>query len=344
MTGGFYSIKQNLFLPIANRALRRELVDYLKERAKLTGKSFFYEYTNLFKISFYALADYKDCRLLGISSENKKAPAVLTAGRYNRIIKLINNDKADFPKNKAELYKRFQPYLNRQWRTVSKDTPLEEIKEWADRHTVFFAQSPETKRDVLPERISAGFFEDEFDIKQYLVKRGYFLLEEYILSHGDIAALSPDAHHSLLITTFKTGEDVHIFGAALKTGLAEGKDYLVCPVDIQTGKVKGYGQSSQNPSLAYEEHPDSGISFLNLHIPHFKPALLLCETLAVKLGALPFLSFEFAIGERNLMLIDINPLPDHRIHQMAEKRGLYQEFAALARKYVKKKEENEKNC
>lgn len=338
MYGPAYSIRQNLLLPLTSRPVRRGLCEYIGAQARASGQSPLRVYLRLFGLCARALADYEDCRTLGLYSKIKEEQLYLTAGRYGRLIRLINDKKASFPRDRKTLYTRFEPFLKRQWRLISPDTPLDEIKDWARRHPVFLAQSPGQKDGREPERVSAGFFEDEFDLKGYLVRRGLFLLEEFILSHEDIAALSPGAQHSVLITTFLTGERTHIFGAALRAGLSGSSGRLICPVDAETGTVCGPGRLAAEPFVSYEKHPDTGLALSGLCIPYYDRLIELCAVLAAEFASLPFLSFEFAIGERSLMLLDANALPDHRIHQAAQGRGLYPEFTALAREYVRQAE------
>jgi len=331
-----YSIKQNLFVPAKSRAARRRLSEYIRAQAGADGRSFFYVYRRLFGVCAKSLADFEDCQSFGLL----KKPAherdlYLTSGRCERLLRLINTPDEAFPRDRAQFYTRFGPYLGREWRLFSGDTPLDEIKAWAARHPVFSAQSPDGHDGREPQRISAGFFEDEFDLKEYLTHHGLFLVEEYVLSHGSLAALCERARHSVLITVFSAGGRTRVFGAALKAGVSDGGESLLCPLCPDTGVVCAPARLLSDPAAAFENHPDSGIPLVGLKIPHYADMLALCAELAGKFPSLPFMSFEFAAKERGVMLLSASDRPDHRIHQAAQGKGLFREFAALAREYVR---------
>lgn len=338
-SGFMYAVKQNLLVPAKSRAARRRLSEYVRARARAHGHRPGRAYRRLFRICSESLADFEDCRAFGLLEKTEhERSQYLTSGRYGRLLRLINRPDEPFPRERAQLYSRFGPYLGREWRLISSDTPLDEIKAWAARHPVFWAQSPGAYDGREPQRISAGFFEDEFDLREYLVNHGLFLVEEYVLSHESLAALCPGAWHSVLVTVFSAGGRARVFGVTLQAGVSDAGERLLCPVCPDTGTVCGFGRLLSDPAAAYERHPDSGIPLIGLGIPHYERMLALCAELAAKFPLLPFQSFEFAAKERGAILLSISDRPDHRIHQVAQGKGLYPEFAALAREYVRQAE------
>ena len=124
-----------------------------------------------------------------------------------------------------------------------------------------------------------------------LVKRldetGNDFVEEFVVQHDDIMALSPSGLNTLrIITQLNDKNEVEILGARLRISVGQAVDNLAAgniaaPVDLNTGRINGLAVYSDITKEPTEMHPITQKQILGFQVPFWKESLQMVKDAAL---------------------------------------------------------------
>jgi hypothetical protein len=145
------------------------------------------------------------------------------------------------------------------------------------------------------------------------------VVEERLIQHPDIIELSPLGLADVRVILFQNEPTLAMIRIA--TQKSDGKANLHkggigIGIDLESGRTNHAIIEGQQITA----HPDSGISLLEIAIPHWEEILRISR-LAAEAVPLKYLGVDIALTERGPVLLEINVRPGLAI-QNANQRGL----------------------
>lgn len=171
-----------------------------------------------------------------------------------------------------------------------------------------------------------------------LVSEDGYILEAYIEQHGVTSTLNASSLNTLRIWVVRVGAETRFAGAILRVGrygalvdnISAGG--LVCPVDVETGRVIEVRESTvmAEPRAT---HPDGEAVIAGVTVPYWHEIRALADQ---SLGAFPnvrFAGLDIAVSPDGPQLIEINVVPDllNAVDFDVPLRGLFDMAVAGAR-------------
>lgn len=229
----------------------------------------------------------------------------------------------------------FSDYLRRAWCVNTKISKEEFIEKFADCKKVFYKPfDGHHGVGTEPFEINRENAEEIFD-KVSAYPKG--VIEEYIVQHPDMQALSPSAVNTVRIVTVSSntqtdalgGKNIDIAYASLKMGgvnsvvdnLVGGG--MVAAVDLETGKL--ITDAIDEEGRVYHEHPATGMTIKGFQIPFFSEVLKLAEDVYEDKKFEGYLGWDIAITENGPVIIEVNTVPGVILFQLPyvpEKKGM----------------------
>lgn len=159
----------------------------------------------------------------------------------------------------------------------------------------------------------------------------YDLVEEYVIQHHDLMALSPSGLNTIRIFTQLSESSVEILGARLRISVNSpvdnlGAGNLAAPVDIVTGRVTGPAVFSDISKSDCTEHPVTGIRILDFQVPYWKEVLTMVKQAALLYPENRSIGWDIAITEDGPELIEGNHNWCKLLWQLPVKRGMKKEL------------------
>lgn len=229
----------------------------------------------------------------------------------------------------------FSKYLRRPWCVNTKIT----FSDFCDK----FAES---KRIIYkPLHGNRGKGVEAYDIDSKTIRQVYDelktfpegVVEEYVVQHSDMLALSPSSVNTVRIVTISSNEKpvtldgkyIDIAYAALRIGGGDAivdnfhSGGMVAAVDLQTGKL--ITDAADMEGNQYVKHPKTGVEIKGFQVPYFKEAMKLVESACLEKKINGYLGWDIAITENGPVLIEINLRPGVVLLStpyIAEKKGM----------------------
>lgn len=161
----------------------------------------------------------------------------------------------------------------------------------------------------------------------YMYQKGYDLVEEYVIQHPDLNALSPSGLNTVRIITQLDNSEVVFLGARLRVSVNSPVDNmaagnLAAPIDLKTGIVCGPGVYSDITKEPTETHPLTGELIQGFQVPFWKEAIELAEFAARNANGNRSIGWDISITEYGPDLIEGNHNWCKLLWQMPVNRGL----------------------
>lgn len=140
-----------------------------------------------------------------------------------------------------------------------------------------------------------------------------FIFQEVILQHEVLKKINCSSINTLRIVTYKNKKnEVEILSGFIRIGKKDAildnahAGGIVVPFDKKTGKMFYEGlQLIDNGGGTFHKHPDSGIIFNNLEIPHFTEVKKIVAK-AASLFQFPLLGWDIAVTPNKPIIIEAN--------------------------------------
>lgn len=165
-------------------------------------------------------------------------------------------------------------------------------------------------------------------ILHLLQNSSYDLVEEFIVQHPSLQALSPSAVNTVRIFTQLTeSKEVVILGCRLRISINSKVDNLAAgnlaaPIDEKTGVVYGPGVYSDITKPEEHTHPVTGLSIQGFQVPFWKESIDLVKQAATKHPQNRSIGWDVAITEHGPGLIEGNHDWCKLLWQLPVQKGL----------------------
>lgn len=163
-------------------------------------------------------------------------------------------------------------------------------------------------------------------IKSILEKYGPFLLEEVIEQDPALGMLNPSSINTLRIATVKIGNDVKIFGSAIRMGRGNsrvdnaGSGGIFAGIDSNTGIIISKGMDYQ--CNEFTKHPDTGITIPGFPIPKWNELMDLVKQVGSVIDGAVLIAWDFALSENGWCLVEANDVGGQTVLQAPFYRGI----------------------
>ena len=140
----------------------------------------------------------------------------------------------------------------------------------------------------------------------------YDMMEEYVVQHPDIMALSPSGLNTVRVFTQLTGTgEVEILGARLRISINSKVDNMAAgnpaaPINLETGKIDGLAVFSDITRSPISEHPVTGVAIAGFQVPFWIDTLQMAKDLALFDTSNKSIGWDIAISETGPEVIEGN--------------------------------------
>lgn len=164
------------------------------------------------------------------------------------------------------------------------------------------------------------------DIDQFLrcsLESGPFIVEELIEQAPEMSALHKESINTVRIATFTIGEDVIVYGAALRMGVGDsvvdnaGSGGIFCHINYEYGFVDANARDYLGNKYVY--HPDSKVRLVGFNIPRWNELLILVKSIAAVLKGATVISWDFAYSKKGWVLLEGNDVGEPLLIKITKK-------------------------
>jgi hypothetical protein len=150
-----------------------------------------------------------------------------------------------------------------------------------------------------------------------------FIFQEIIPQHEVLKTINPSSVNTLRIATYKNQRnEVEILSGLVRVGRKGSivdnahKGGIVVPFDKETGKLRDEGlQLIDNGGGIFHKHPDTGIIFENIQLPHYQKVKEIVTQVS-SLFDFPLLGWDVAITPSGPTIVEVN----HDFHLLLSDR------------------------
>lgn len=328
-------MKRILYLIYYLRGLdRRKYRLFLNYAALKTGRSRrFLQRDMLASVLLYniSILDYFYFRFF----EKEKSERLKWAGTghlYEYQLKMNPRKTRMVLEDKILFLKHFDPFIGRKHadRQTLQENPslLQELLENKTDRLVLKGSRGQVGAEVEVVRCSEY---SPAELMAHMKDNKYDLLEEYVVQHPDIMALSATGLNTVRVFTQIHRGEIHFLGARFRISVDSpvdnmGAGNLAAPVDINTGIVTGPGVYSDITREDEAIHPLTGRSITGFSLPYWKEVLDLSRRAALHSPENRSVGWDIAITENGPELIEGNHNWCKLLWQLPVKEGLKHEL------------------
>lgn len=243
--------------------------------------------------------------------------------------KFINPELRSLFFNKANFINHFKKFINRDIITSTTPDIEEKLRRLLSEKDIIMKPIEGT----LGVGISKLHKDDRgLNIPELAVQisSGKYIAEECVVGIPVLQEYNESSLNTLRVVTAYDGENVEIFGAAVRFGNGNSivdnshNGGLRCSIDITSGIIDSNAKNSRNEM--FFEHPTSKKAFKGMAIPMWEE---ICGTVkSMHRGIdLPFIGWDVAISKNNeIEIIEGNHAPDIDMMQAQNSEGLRDRF------------------
>ena len=256
---------------------------------------------------------------LGELSEYKRSGFFLNADS-KRIADKYNVDQAslDLVSDPESFYRSFRLFLRRACGLSSKMTKEQFAEMFSNCGKIVFRPLAKSGADVALLQVNAYNMAAAYDA---LSEMGEGVIEQCLIQHPALEALSPNAMAKLRIVTVSAAADeetgheafTDIAYAVLRTGDQNGQEHqfyngnLFALVDTESGVL--LTDAADYNCTSYPLHPVSKLAFKDFAVPLYDKAIAIVNQAIKKNKMKGYFGWDFVITERAPMLVEVIPDP-----------------------------------
>lgn len=235
--------------------------------------------------------------------------------------------------DKWQFFSLMSKYYKRDAMLIDKDTPIDDLKHFAEKHPKFIAK---------PNKGSFGANTSIIDTSNSTIPSVYnhlikaechsWILEELITQTDVMAAFNPDSVNSIRIPTFRTNDGIKIFGCFMRSGRKgsvvdnAGAGGIFMKIDDETGIISSDGYTEKGES--YTMHPDSKIQFKGFQIPQWNELKNLAIQCHHELPHHKYIGWDFVLTKDGWVLMEGN-WGQYLCQQVSSKEPMKNKFIQL---------------
>ncbi|MGO8921200.1 MAG: sugar-transfer associated ATP-grasp domain-containing protein [Stellaceae bacterium] len=156
-----------------------------------------------------------------------------------------------------------------------------------------------------------------------------YLLQKRVSPHAAVRALCGDRLATVRVLTAMTRQGPQILRAGWKipAGINAADNFwrvgnLLAQLDIASGRVLRAVRATRDSFEEITHHPDTGASLIGAAVPNWRQILDHAREGARVLADLPLLGWDIAAVDAGAVIVEVNHIPDFRLHQIADRRGI----------------------
>lgn len=174
------------------------------------------------------------------------------------------------------------------------------------------------------------------ELLSYMDSNKFDLLEEYVVQHPAIMALSPSGLNTIRIFTQIEDGKLHYLGARLRITINSQVDNMAAgnpaaPIDIESGKVSGPAVFSDITLDPITVHPVTGVSIVDFEIPFWTEIKAMMEKAVFVSPENRSVGWDIAVTEKGPELIEGNHNWCKLLWQLPAQKGLKAELLKFAK-------------
>ncbi len=256
---------------------------------------------------------------------------------------LIMNPKKDrlILDDKTLFYKEYQPYFVHTVADIAdlkkNTTVVEKLLNTKSGKLVF--KVADGKCGVAVEIKKANEF-NEASLISFMENNKFDLVEEFIIQHPSLNALSPTAVNTVRIfTQLNKNNEVEILGCRQRISVNSSVDNmaagnLAAPIDEQTGIVSGVAVYSDITKPEESKHPITGIAIVGFEVPFWKETMVMVKEAALLHPQNRSIGWDVVITESGPGFIEGNHDWCKLLWQLPVKKGMKSVLEAYKNDYV----------
>ncbi|MDI6449691.1 sugar-transfer associated ATP-grasp domain-containing protein [Anaerobaca lacustris] len=161
--------------------------------------------------------------------------------------------------------------------------------------------------------------------------KGQYIIQERIAQHATLARLHPHSVNTIRLITIRTRQTTLPFSAGLRMGTrGNHRDNwatggLFACVDLASGRLGEEAFYKPGFGGRARKHPDSGVIFADVTVPHFREAVDLAVSLHPLFHGVASIGWDIAIADEGPVFIEGNDNWEISLHQ-AHEGGLREAF------------------
>ncbi|HEX8563123.1 MAG TPA: sugar-transfer associated ATP-grasp domain-containing protein [Flavobacterium sp.] len=174
------------------------------------------------------------------------------------------------------------------------------------------------------------------ELLNYMDRNKFDLLEEYVIQHPAIMALSPSGLNTIRVFTQIEDGKLHYLGARLRITINSEVDNMAAgnpaaPIDIETGKVNGPAVFSDITREPITIHPVTGVPILGFEVPFWTEIKKMMEKAVFVSPENRSVGWDVAITGKGPELIEGNHNWCKLLWQLPVQQGLKSELTKFVR-------------
>ncbi|WP_159800592.1 sugar-transfer associated ATP-grasp domain-containing protein [Flavobacterium sp. MK4S-17] len=170
---------------------------------------------------------------------------------------------------------------------------------------------------------------------KYMKENNLDLLEDYVVQHPDIMAVSPSGLNTIRVFTQIENGKLYYLGARFRITINSAVDNMAAgnpaaPIDIETGKVNGPAIFSDITREGITVHPITGAQIVGFTIPFWEEIKEMLEKAVFLVPENRSIGWDIAITEKGPELIEGNHNWCKLLWQLPVRKGLKNELEKFA--------------
>lgn len=328
-------MKRLLYLGYYLKELNKQKIKaFLKHASNETGKSKAALWADAIKASLkynISILDYFYFRFYSLDEKQREAWAG-TGFMYEYQLKMNPKEHRDVLENKIKFIKKFKDFIIRNAAPIDelKGNPakLKELMENPSGRLVAKGSMGQVGAEVKIIKVKDYSAES---LLKFMDDNKLDLLEEYVVQHPDIMALSPSGLNTVRIFTQIEDGKLHYLGARLRVTINSEVDNMAAgnpaaTINIETGVVDGPGVFSDITREPVTVHPVTGIPITGFKVPFWSEIKQMMEKAVFVAPENRSVGWDVAITEKGPELIEGNHNWCKLLWQLPAEKGMKAEL------------------
>lgn len=157
-----------------------------------------------------------------------------------------------------------------------------------------------------------------------------YLFQKRVSPHSAVRPLCGDRLATVRVLTAATRAGPQILRASWKipAGINAADNFwrignLLAQLDLENGQILRAVQTTRDGFEDISHHPDTRGALVGVTVPHWRQILDLAREGARVLADVPLLGWDIAPIDAGAVIVEVNHIPDFRLHQIADRRGIF---------------------
>ncbi len=311
-----------------NKSLLKKFIQYLRQTQQMNVVSI---WLNVFYHSIrynISILEYFQFRFFE-KKHSEKLEWAGTGHMYEYQLKMNPLGAREILDDKRQFYHQYKAFFVHKVGDIDSLTKepnlAKEILSTPSRKLVFKVADGKCGADVEIRKCEEF---DEQSLIDYLKESSFDLVEEFIIQHPDMNALSPSAVNTVRIFTQLTANnEVEILGCRQRISVNSKVDNmaagnLAAPIDELTGFINGPGVYSDITKSDETIHPITHVKIVGFKVPFWEQTMDMVKRAALKHPQNRSSGWDIVITEKGPGLIEGNHDWCKLLWQLPAKRGL----------------------